>query len=518
MEAARATDYKGLYEASQQRVSELELTVSTVLHELAQLKKMIYGARSERSSVLAAHPSQLSLDMVTEEPAPAAQGADQTTSQQISYTRTGSTDKKEQKNVSHPGRNPLPAHLRREDTILEPGHIPAGAKRIGEEITEVLEYAPGELYVKRIIRPKYASPSSTDATATDISIAPMPARPLDKAIAGPALLTYLVTQKYIYHLPLYRLLAYLESLGIKLPYSTLTDWVGATARLITPLYEALKAEVLRSCYLHADETPIKVQDRDKKGTTHRGWFWVYNNSPGKLVFFDYREGRDEQGPKGILEGYKGYLQTDGYVGYDSFEQTEGITRLFCMAHARRKFTEAIDNDRDRCNYALERMGQLYGLERKCKEEGLDNERRKAERQAVAVPILAELGVWMKEQYVQVLPKSPVGKALAYSLERWEGLSLYTTDGMLCIDNNPVENSIRPVAVGRKNYLFCGSHEAAKRTAMLYSLLGTCKMNGVDPSEWLHDVLERIPTHPVNRIGELLPHRWKPRQQAVASAG
>ena len=199
---------------------------------------------------------------------------------------------------------------------------------------------------------------------------------------------------------------------MELPYSTLTDWVGATARLIKLLYEALKTEVLQSGYLHVDETPIKVQDRTGKGTTHRGWFWVYNNSPGGLVFFDYQEGRDEEGPKGILEGYKGYLQTDGYVAYDGFAEAEGITRLFCMAHARRKFTEALDSDRDRCNHVLEQMGLLYGLERKCKDWG--DESRKQERQAVAVPTLAELGKWMKEQYVQVLPKSPVGKALAYS--------------------------------------------------------------------------------------------------------
>ena len=335
----------------------------------------------------------------------------------------------------------------------------------------------------------------------------MPVRPIDKAIAGPGLLAQVVIDKYVDHLPLYRQMQRFERAGVKLSYSTITDWVSGTCKLITPLYEALKAEVLQSSYLHADETPIKVLDKEKSGKTHRGYFWVYNNSPGKLVLFDYQQGRGEQGPQGILKDFNGYLQTDGYQVYEPFDKKDGVTLLHCMAHARRYFVEARDNDAARADYVLVRMQQLYTIERQCKEKGLTYEQRKEVRCTEAMPVLDELGRWMKEQYKETFPKSPIGKALAYSIERWGRLCLYTTNGMLNIDNNPVENSIRPVAIGRKNYLFCGSHEAAQRTAMLYSLLGTCKLHGVNPFTWLKNILERTPTFPINQIKELLPHRW-----------
>ena len=258
-----------------------------------------------------------------------------------------------------------------------------------------------------------------------------------------------------------------------------------------------------------DETPIKVLDKDKKGQTHRGYYWVYHNSIDKIVFFDYQQGRGREGPMNALENFQGYLQTDGYSAYEIFDKQNGITLMHCMAHARRMFHEALDNDRDRAEYALEQIGKLYAIERKCKEEVLDFNATLQLRKEKSVPILELLAVWMKQQYMQVTPKSPIGKALAYSIERWEKLSLYTKDGRLNIDNNPVENSIRPVAVGRKNYLFSGSHEAAQRSAMLYSLLGTCKMHGIEPYQWLKSVLQTIADHPINKIHELLPHNCVP---------
>jgi hypothetical protein len=262
--------------------------------------------------------------------------------------------------------------------------------------------------------------------------------------------------------------------------------------------------VLKSNYLHADETPLKVLDKDKKGTTHRGYYWVYQNSIDKLVFFDYREGRGREGPAGILENFKGYLQTDGYAVYESFDKKEDITLLHCMAHARRMFHDAMDNDAVRAGYAMEEIQRLYAIERICKDEGLSVDQITQVRQKMAVPVLESLGEWMKEQYIQTTPKSAIGKALAYSIERWKRLSIYAGNGILNIDNNPVENSIRPIALGRKNYLFAGSHEAAQRSAILYSLLGTCKMQGIDPYAWLRNTLEKIASHPINRISELLP--------------
>jgi len=487
MQNTATPDYQKLYEQS-------ALEVLYLKQQLSQLQKMIFGSRQERFVPAEINPAQLSLAIQAETVA----ACSVTAAQKISYTRTEAAV--EQKPLQHPGRSKLPESLRREEIIIEPVADITGCKKMGEEITEVLEYQPGELYVKQYRRIKYARPGGEG-----VLIGELPVRPVEKAMAGPGLLAQVVIDKYADHLPLYRQMQRFERSGIKLPYSTLTDWVSATCMLIAPLYEALKAEVLQPGYLHADETPIKVLDKDKKGETHRGYYWVYHNSVNKTVLFDYREGRSREGPSEILKNFTGYLQTDGYNAYDIFDGQNQIRHIHCMAHARRMFNDALDNDKSRAEYAMGQIQQLYAIERRCSQQGLSYAQIKHIRQLEAVPALTALGKWMKEQYMHVLPKSVIGKALAYSIERWDKLSRYTEDGMLNIDNNPVENSIRPVAIGRKNYLFAGSHEAAKRSAMLYSLIGTCKMHGVEPFAWLKNVLETIPTHPINKIKELLPH-------------
>lgn len=485
-----APDYKALYEQSQLRLLALE-------QQLAQLQKMIFGSKQERFVPVDPSSPQLSLDIQSE---PVATSMI-TSCKPVSYVRhTVAVDAKP---LQHPGRMKLPESLRREEIVIEPTADTADCKKIGEEITEVLEYEPGELYVKQYRRPKYAKPGNSG-----VVIGGLPSRPLEKAMAGEGLLAQVIIDKYVDHLPLYRQMQRFERAGVKLAYSTLTDWVSGTCNLITPLFEALKAEVLQSTYLHADETPIKVMDKDKKGETHRGYYWVYQNSLDKIVLFDYREGRGREGPIDILQGFKGYLQTDGYAGYDVFAKKQDVVLIHCMAHARRKFNDALHNDEARASYAMQRIQQLYGIERNCKEQQYHFTQISDVRQRDAVPILKELGSWLREQYVQVLPKSLIGEAIAYSLQRWERLSAYASDGRLNIDNNPVENSIRPVALGRKNYLFAGSHEAAKRSGMLYSLLGTCKMHGIEPYTWLKEVLHRIADHPANKVAELLPHRYK----------
>ena len=487
MQAISQADYKALYEQAQLQIIQLQ-------QQLSQLQKMIFGSRQERFIPAAVNTTQLSLDIQAE---PVA-ACSITSAQKISYTRTNITV--EPKPLIHPGRMKLPDSLRREEIIIEPAADITGCKKMGEEITEVLEYKPGELFVKKYIRPKYARQNNEG-----VLIGTLPSRPLEKAMAGEGLLAQIIIDKYVDHLPLYRQMQRFERNGLKLPYSTLTDWVSSTCRLIEPLFTALKKQVLESSYLHVDETPIKVMDKDKNGETHRGYYWVYHNSIDKIVFFDYQEGRGREGPAGILENFKGYLQTDGYNVYDAFDKQEGITLLHCMAHARRMFNEALNNDESRSGYAMKEIQRLYVIERNCREQSLSFEEVKAVRQQKSVPILIALGQWMKQQYMQVTPKSSIGKALAYSIERWERLSLYTQHGMLNIDNNPVENSIRPIALGRKNYLFAGSHEAARRSGTLYSLLGTCKMHGIEPYTWLKNVLQKIADHPVNKVNELLPH-------------
>jgi len=483
-------DYKSLCE-------QLQAENTFLKQELAQLKKIIFGSKQERFVANdAITPEQLSLNLQAE----AIAAVKITDAKKISYTKL---TKEITPAKLHPGRNPLPEHLERREQIIEPADDTSLLKKIGEEVTEELEYEPGKLFVNKIVRPKYAKPAGEG-----ILIAPMIERPLPKAIAGSGLLAQICIDKYVDHLPLHRQMERFKRDGVNMAYSTLTDMVSGTCSLITPLYEALKNYTLRLDYLHADETPIKVLDKDKKGQTHRGYFWVYHSSVEKLVLFDYQSGRGREGPVQILQNFKGFLQTDGYSVYDFFKEKEDITVLHCMAHARRMFYEAQANDADRSAYALQQFASLYAIERTVKQQQLTPEQALQLRQQQAIPILQSFGQWMKEQYVQTLPKSTIGKALGYSIERWNELSIYATDGKLNIDNNPVENSIRPVAIGRKNYLFAGSHEAAQRSAMLYSLLGTCKLNSINPFIWLRETLRRIATHPINKIQELLPQNFK----------
>jgi transposase len=485
-------DYKAKYE---QAVVEVAL----LKQQMQQLQKMIFAAKHERF-VPASHPDQLTLAINAEVTAQ-CNIAD---TKKISYTRT--TTQLEKKPLVHPGRMKLPEHLERREVVIEPEDKTEGCRRIGEEITEELEYEPGTLYVKKFVRPKYVT-----ADNQAIVIAAMIDRPLPKAIAGPGLLAQIVIDKYVDHLPLHRQQQRFSREQVNIPYSTITDWVSSTCALIKPLYDALLKEVMASEYLHADESPIKVLDKDKKGETHRGYYWVYHNSLQDLVLFDYRQGRGREGPLEMLGNFNGHLQTDGYAAYNIFDEKKDVTLLHCWAHARRKFYESQASDQARATYALEQIQQLYAIERRAKEEMLSREQTLQLRQQEAVPILQALHSWMRAAYINALPKSPIGKALAYSLERWDHLLIYTTDGKLNIDNNPVENSIRPVAIGRKNYLFAGSHEAAQRSAMLYSLMGTCKLHGINPFIWLRDTLEKIAQHPINKISELLPHNWNPLQ-------
>lgn len=480
-------DYKIKYE-------ELTVNYLQLEHELAQLKKLIFGSRSERF-IPSASKEQLALDLNA-----AAEFSlhHEREVQKIEYSRV-----KPAVSEKIPVRMKLPASLPREEVVLEPSEDITSMRKIGEEITEELERIPGKLFVRRYIRPKYAR-----ADGEGVVIAELPLRVIDKGIPGPGLLSQILIDKFVDHLPLYRQIQRFEREGMKFPSSTLTGWVGETCRLLEPLYEKLKANILSSGYLQADETPIKVLDKDKKDSTHRGYHWVYYAPEERLVLFDYRKGRGLEGPDKILQHFQGYLQTDGYPVYEHFGRREGITLLACMAHARRKFDEAKDNDRVRAEYVLTEIGKLYDIERRIKEEQFDEEQTLHIRMNEAVPVLGGLKNWMLENYKAVLPQSAIGHALHYSLQRWDKLMVYTNKAKLQIDNNLIENSIRPVAIGRKNYLFAGSHEGAKRAAMLYSFLGTCKINEVNPFNWMRDTLEKIPAHPINQLYKLLPQNYK----------
>lgn len=493
----RGKSLEDKYQRSQQRLADLE-------HQMAQLLRSIYGSKHERFVAPAAE--QLSFDMHAEE----VLASSITDVKQIEYLRGKS--KTDRAVVKHPGRGPFPEHLRREDVIIDPVGICETDVCIGTEITEQLEYVPGELYVKRYLRRKF-SVKAADGIGKTVVIADLPVQPIAKCIAGPALLAHMAIDKYVDSKPLHRQLATFSRQGVTIAKSTFNDWLNGTCKLLVPLYELLRAEVLAGNYIHADETGMKVLDRDKKKTTHKGYFWVYQSKMANLVFFDYQPSRAQEAPMEVLKDYQGYLQVDGYQVYENIAKKPGITLLCCMAHVRREFEKALDNDKRLATIALLWFQKLYAIERRCKDEALNHEQIGELRQKESVPILDALFAWMKDEvYVKksVTPTSPIGKAMAYAMKRWDKLCVYTTNGMLDIDNNPVERSIRTVAIGRKNYMFAGSHEGAQRGAMLYSFMETCKMNDINPYTWLKDVLCRVHITPEEYRHLLLPHNWEPK--------
>ena len=461
-------------------------------HQVSLLQKMIFGPKSDRFKLPAEVPSnQLSLGVTVDTVAEVE--VKKSTVKEHDRTKVKIEPKK------HPGRTALPSNLRREEIIIEPNEDLTGYTRIDDEVTEVLEVTPAEFYVKRYVRHKYVRKDGEG-----IAIGKLPKRAIEKGMAGASVLAMLIIGKFVDHLPIYRQIAIFKRIGVSLHYNTVLDWCNQGLDVLTPLYELLKRQLLKSIYIQADETGIKVLDSEKKGSSHQGYLWAYRDVANNLVMFEYQPGRNKEGPARLLKDFKGVLQTDGYAAYNQFAGREGVKILHCMAHARRYFKEAENNDKERSTYALLNIQRLYELERQIKE--LTVEQRQQIRQDKAVPILEELRQWMIEQYKAVTPKSPIGKALDYSMKRWKELSAYTSDGRLEIDNNKIENEIRPIALGRKNYLFAGSHESAQRIAMIYSLLATCKANGINPLKWINHVLEEIPNRTVNNIEDLLPKK------------
>lgn len=463
--------------------------VGRMQDELKELKRLIFGSKRERF-VPGQAPEQGTLFDLPEK------GVTPVPQEKITYTRAKTQPKQQ------PLRTELPAHLPRRESIIEPSDKPEGARKIGETVTEILQYEPAEMYVERIVRPKFIK--ATDDERTEVAIADLPSLPIPKGNAGAGLLAHLLISKYVDHLPFYRQRKMFKRQGVEIAESTMNGWFSQTCWLLEPLYESLKAKLLEQSYLMADETPAPVQTKDKPGATHKGYYWVYYSPLGKLALFDYRKGRGRDGPDTMLQNFSGYLQTDGYTAYENLSNRDNITLLACMAHGRRYFEKARGNDPERAEQALQYYQRLYAIERRARDEALDSEAIRMLRQREAVPVLQQMEAWMKDALPQLPPQHAIAQAINYNLKLWPRLERYVEDGRLYIDNNLVENSIRPVALGRKNYLFAGSHKAAQNAAMIYSLLATCKMNEVEPFQWLRETLSVLPDYPANRIHELLP--------------
>jgi transposase len=461
------------------------------------LKRQMFGRKSEKFN-----PNQPLLfeDAFTT----LTQELDQ---QHVSSTEEASDKKAKKRNTNttsgRNGRAPLPADLPRVTEYKDPdSHLIHGMKCIGEDITEILEYIPAGFYVRKIIRRKYARPDGSG-----IVMAPLPPLPIEKGRPGPSVLAYIATSKYCDHLPLYRLEQIFERQGLHVARSTQCDWVGQCAHLLEPITQEMKVQILSSEVIHTDDTYIPVQDKTRT-QVRKGYLWPHIDRVNN-VFFDYTTARNREGPKGVLSGYTGHIQADGFNGYDPLYGEDKATEVGCWAHARRKFDQALETDPLRANQMLALIAELFIIEQKARDDGLDAEEIKALRQQFSKPILNEKIKPLLDQWQgTVLPKSPLRKAITYALNQWEALNAYLEDGILCIDNNLAERVVKMVALGRKNWLFAGSDAGAKRAAILYSLIASCKLCKIDPFLYLRDVLDRINTHPAKRIDELVPHRWK----------
>ncbi|MFC3352444.1 IS66 family transposase [Sphingobacterium zeae] len=457
--------------------------------QVEMLRRMQFGQKRERFE---GDPNQTMLPFEAE-PAEVEQQQEEI-KEKIEYVR---------KRPNHKGRAKLPAHLPVEEIEIHPEGDLSQMVCIGKEITEELEWDPAKFYIKRYIRYKYAA---KDKSA--VAIAELPERVIDKGIAGPSLLAMILTAKYMDHLPLYRQKQIFARENIQIPSSTIEGWTRQALEKLEPLYEQLVFDTKAQGYLQVDETVIKVLDSDKKGAAHQGYYWVYHAPLEGTVLFDYSPTRGGIAAVPMLGNFKGYLQTDGYAVYEKYGKKKEVRHLACWAHARREFEKALDNDKARAEKALLMIQKLYAIERKAKQGNLSAEQVKELRLDESLPVINELGKWIFEEIKSTLPKSQIGKAMAYAYARWDALSAYLYDGNLLIDNNLVENAIRPVALGRKNYLFAGSHEAAQRAAMIYSFFAICKKHDVNPFEWLKHTLQNIMSINHKNLKNLYPHNFK----------
>ncbi|MFM0283389.1 IS66 family transposase [Paraburkholderia sediminicola] len=483
------------------RDSELrfkDARIAQLTHEMAVLKRWKFAARSEK---LGAEQQSLLDEAIDADLVAIEHELEQLAAQS-----------KADPIPNKPRRMSLPANLPRIEVRHEPESTTCGCgcqlRRIGEDVSEKLDYTPGVFTVERHVRGKWVC-----AGCETLIQAPVPAQVIDKGIPTAGLLAQVLVAKYGDHLPLYRQEGIFGRAGFAIPRSTLAQWVGMCGVQLQPLVDALKEQMLRHRVMHADETPVAMLSPGR-GKTQRAYLWTY--CPGafedlKAVVYDFADSRAGEHARDFLGDWRGQLVCDDFTGYKALF-AQGVTELGCMAHARRKFYDLHAASKSEiARDALQYIGQLYEIEREVQQLAPDE--RLDIRQQQARPVAEALHAWMAQQRVRVSEGSAIAKALDYSLRRWVALTRYLDDPQVPIDNNWCENQIRPIAIGRNNWLFAGSLRAGRRAAAAMSLIQSAKLNGHDPYAYLKDVLTRLPTQPASRLEELLPHRWQPSLQA-----
>ena len=472
------------------------LKIAQLEVRIAKLRRMQFGQSSEK---MAREIEQLELELDELHEDEAVRAA----------ARPAAVQALTEKPNDKPWRKPLPEHLPREETVHEPActcpNCGGEMRKLGEDVTEVLDYVPASFKVIRHVRPRLSC-----RTCETIVQSPMPSLPIERGRPGPGLLAHVLVAKYADHLPLYRQSGIYAREGVDLERSTLADWVGRSAALLDPLIEALRKDVLASDVLHGDDTPVPVL-APGLGKTRTGRLWAYvrdgrpcaSDRPPAAVFF-YSPDRKGMHPQAHLKSFKGILHADGYAGFNAIFETGSVTEAACWAHVRRKFFDVhAATASPVAKEALDRIGALYKIEADIR--GKPPDERQRYREDHAVPLIAELKAWLETTVQKLSGKSELAMAMRYALNRWGALGCFLHDGRVEIDNNAAERSIRGIALGRKNYLFAGSDAGGKRAAAIYSLIETCKLNAINPHAYLADILTRISAgHPINRLDELLP--------------
>jgi transposase len=470
--------------------------------QIAQLKKQHFGPSSDQ---LPAAQENLSaeqglLDILAEPSAPPA-----TADVVLPETPAQSNAKRA---ARHPQPNVVESVMERiepADKVCE--HCGKPKREIGCEKSERYEFVPAKLVRHEIVRPKYACPCGEGK----VVIAPAPAVVIDKGLADASLVAQVVLAKYVDHLPLFRQQQQFLRLGVNLARTTLCGWVEKAAQWLQPVVREMKRELLSADYLQVDETPVRMLDPEVQGKTVKGHLWVLGQ-PGGDVIFEFHRGRGAEEARQVLGSFRGYLQRDGYASYATLANApnSGLIPCGCVAHGRRKFVEALVDEPEQARWFVQQIGKLYVIEAHARSEGLRPEQRLKLRQELAPPIWAQLKVRLDEvRSSNILPQSPLAKAVRYAINEWDAWQRYLQDGRLEIDNNLIENAIRPTAVGKKNYLFIGHPDAGWRSAVIYSVVVSCKRRNIDPWAYLKDVFTRLPPAKIQDIANFVPARWKP---------
>jgi len=496
----------------QQLIGQKDTTITKLMQQIEMLQRKIWGKSSER--YINEDPLQRKLDFDGLDLLPEEKELATSAKEEIEqYKKVRVIEVKEK---THPVRKPLPESLPREETHIYPENInPENWTELTPEITEVLEREPSRWYVRRIIRHKYALKNKSQDVEKQIITAPMPVLPIAKSYAGASVLADIIIDKYVNHLPFYRQIEMFKQQGISIAPATINGWFQEVANLLRPSYYRLKELVLDSDYIQSDETTIPIINNEKH-TTIKGYIWMIRAVMDNLVFFHYDQGsRAQKVALHLFKDFQGVIQTDGYAVYDIYEHKKGVLPIGCWAHARRYFEEALKEDKVRASYAMEQIGLLYDVERQADHQQLSYDQRADLRSRLSYPIMVAFEKWLVNEHPQVLPKGRIGKAIKYTYNIFPKLTRYHLDGRYKIDNNLGENAIRPIALGRKNWLFCGNHDAAENAAIMYSMLGCCKANEVNFRDWLVYFLSNIHNYDNDYskdLAEILPHNFKLQNQ------